>query len=247
MTLVLGHRGGRGESWPAENTCEAFARALREGARGVELDVRLCGSGEPVVHHDRTLARVTERRDARGIHEVPRVDLPRLRGGEKIPTLAEALELFGRDHVVNVEVKADVPSRREVVGVVAKLLNQLGESAPSIVVSSFDPVVVLGFAKAAPNVTRGMLIGGRTPRLSTALPRVMRRAAGIEAAHLEDGIITRERVTRLRASKLRVVAWTVNDAARAIALRDMGVETIITDYPGLIVNALSSSEEAWRP
>jgi glycerophosphoryl diester phosphodiesterase len=238
--VILGHRGGRGEGWPAENTVEAFARALREGAEGVELDVRLCGSDEPVILHDRTLARVTNGRDTRGIHEVRLADLPRLESGEKIPTLAEALEVFGRDHLVNVEVKADVPSRREAVRVVAKALNELaGASRPAIVLSSFDPGVVLGFAQAAPGITRAMLIGNRTPRLATALPRAMRRVARIEAAHLEDGIITKERVARLRASKLRVVAWTVNDGARAIALREMGVETIITDHPGVIVKALS--------
>jgi glycerophosphoryl diester phosphodiesterase len=241
MVAVLGHRGGRGEGWVAENTLDAFSRALEEGAQGVELDVRLCGSGDPVVLHDRTLARVTEGRDARGVHQVRLEDLPRLSsGGEKIPTLSEALDLFGADHVVNVEVKADVPSRREAVRVVANLLNQRRGSGPQIVVSSFDPAVVLGFARAAARIPRAMLIGHRTPRLSTALPRLMRRAAGIEAAHLEDGIITKERVDRLRASNLRVVAWTVNDAARAIALREMGVEMIITDHPKAIVDALRS-------
>ena len=37
--------------------CAPF-EAIRQGADGVELDVMLCGSGEVVVVHDDTLARV---------------------------------------------------------------------------------------------------------------------------------------------------------------------------------------------
>ena len=47
---VLAHRGGTGP-WH-ENSLEAFTAALRFGADGVELDVRLSADGELVVHHD---------------------------------------------------------------------------------------------------------------------------------------------------------------------------------------------------
>ena len=48
--FILGHRGVRGEA--PENTMAAFALAAQSGANGVELDVRLCRSGEVVVCHD---------------------------------------------------------------------------------------------------------------------------------------------------------------------------------------------------
>jgi len=237
--IVLGHRGGRGEGWVPENTLPAFARALAEGANGVELDVRLCASGEIVVMHDRTLARVTGGRDSRGVHEVALRDLPRLEDGAKIPTLDETLDMFSADHLVNIEVKADVPSRREAVRAIASSLQKRGRS-PELVISSFDPAIVLGFARAAPRIPRAMLINHRTPRLATTLPRMMRRAAGIVAAHLEDATITKPRVARLLKSGLRVVAWTVNNPTRATALREMGVTTIITDHPAEIVATLTT-------
>ena len=51
--FVLGHRGARHAA--PENTLKAFDMAAAEGADGVELDVRLCQSGEVIVLHDPTL------------------------------------------------------------------------------------------------------------------------------------------------------------------------------------------------
>ncbi len=237
--IILGHRGGRGEGWPAENSLEAFQRALGEGADGVELDVRLCASGEPVVVHDASLARVTNGADRRLVHTVRRADLPRLEGGLAIAELGAALELF-RHRIVNVEVKADGPRRLALVRAVARVLERAPET--EVVVSSFDPAIVLAFAIVAPRVPRAMLVGARTPRLGTALPLAIRRA--IVAAHLEDGIITPRRVERLRRAGLRVVAWTVNDAERAAALEAMGVEWLITDRPGRIADELGEERVA---
>jgi glycerophosphoryl diester phosphodiesterase len=240
--VVLGHRGGRGSGWPAENTLEAFERALAEGADGVELDVRLCGSGDAIVLHDRCLGRVTNGADTRGVHLVRRVDLPRLAGGERIPDLAAALDAC-KGRVVNVEVKADVPSRLRLVGVVAR---ELGRARPvEVVVSSFDPVVVLAFAVVAPRVPRALLVGPRTAPLATALPLSMRRA--IVDAHLDDGLVYARRVERLRAADLRVVTWTVNDPARAKELADMGVGALITDRPKDILTALRGDAATTLP
>ena len=46
----MAHRGA--SKVETENTRVAFERALEMGADAVELDVRRCGSGELVVHHD---------------------------------------------------------------------------------------------------------------------------------------------------------------------------------------------------
>jgi len=50
----MAHRGA--SKVELENTTVAFARALEMGADAAELDVRRCGSGELVVHHDAKLS-----------------------------------------------------------------------------------------------------------------------------------------------------------------------------------------------
>jgi glycerophosphoryl diester phosphodiesterase len=237
--IVLGHRGGRGDGWPVENTLEAFQRALDEGADGVELDVRLCASGEPVLVHDSTLAHVTDGADRRRVDLVRHADLPRLRGGARIAALAEALDL-GHGRVVNVEVKADVMNRVALVRSVARVVARARDV--DVVISSFDPAVVLAFVVALPRTARAILVGPRTMRLGTALPLAMRWAIG--AAHLGDALVTAGRVQRLRGAGLRVAAWTVNDGARSVELASFGVGCVITDRPESIVSALRAIRAA---
>lgn len=221
--VVLGHRGGRGEGWPAENSLSAFERALREGADGVELDVRTSADGTPVLWHDPRL------RDGRSVSSVRRGDLP-----PGTATLEEALDLLA-GRVINVELKADVPSRRALA---RACVSAVLRARPSeVVFSSFDPFLVLACAALAPRVPRAILVGQRMERVATALPLAMRTL--VVAAHLEAPLATAERVARLARVGLRSCAWTVNDETRASALVASGVDWIITDRPGPIATALT--------
>lgn len=185
--------------------------------------------------HDPTLQRATGGRDARKVAQVPYADLPRLAGGERIPTLAEALATC-RGRVVNVEVKSDdAPAFLALTRAVVRVLHTEA-SATEVIVSSFDPRVVLAAAALARRVRRGMLVGDRTAPLAVALPLALRPV--IQTAHVDASLLTAARVARLARAGLGVVAWTVNDGARAEALARAGVGTIITDRPGELLAAL---------
>lgn len=177
---ILGHRGGRGDGWPAENSIAAFERAFAEGADGVELDVRLSRDGALVLCHDPKLA------DGRVVARM-------LRGDLDVPTLEEALDAC-RGKIVNVEVKPDVPRRLALVRAVVRALAR-GPRDVDLVVSSFDPAIVLAFAALVPRVPRAMLVGERTPRLAVRLPLALRRF--VVAAHLHDPLITAPAVVAL--------------------------------------------------
>src|SRR5436305_14482245 len=55
LPLIIGHRGAAAVA--PENTLVSFARAYRDGADGIEFDVRLARDRVPVVIHDATLRR----------------------------------------------------------------------------------------------------------------------------------------------------------------------------------------------
>jgi glycerophosphoryl diester phosphodiesterase len=148
-------------------------------------------------------------------------------GRGSLATLDEALEVC-RGKIVNVEVKADLPRRFALLRAVARSIARARDV--HVVMSSFDPALVLGMVALSPKTPRAILVGDRTSRLSVALPRALRRF--VIAAHVQDGALTARVVDRLTALGLRVVAWTVNDPARARALAKMGVEWVITDQPG---------------
>lgn len=238
---VVGHRGALGDA--PENTRGAFARAVAAGAAAVELDVRTCATGELVVLHDPTLARLTEGRDARRVADLPLADLARVRlpGGERVPSLAEVFEQLAPTGTgVNVEMKHDVPDRGAVVAATATVVRTRDPRVP-VIVSSFDPRMLLALAPLAPEVPRALLVHRSRYHLAMlAAARVAARAAPtaptrLHAVHLARTLATPRRVAALKALGLLVSVWTVNDRAEAARLAGMGADSLISDQPGLLL------------
>jgi glycerophosphoryl diester phosphodiesterase len=96
---IVAHRGGGRTSdlLPAsENSVEIIKMASRFGATGIEIDVRLTSDGVPIIYHDATLnERLIQKNGLIGPIEnysyAQLSALVRLINGERIPTLAEAL------------------------------------------------------------------------------------------------------------------------------------------------------------
>lgn len=217
--LVVGHRGGRGEGWPRENTLPAFEQARAQGARAIELDVRTCGTGEVVVLHDPTRASLAELRAL------------------AVPTLAEALA-WGRENdvAVNVELKHDVPNRLLLVERVRRVLRA---SRADVLLSSFDPLLLAAAAVALP-ATRRALLTSRAQR--PRVPSAIAVAPYVHALHLERTQTQPAAIARHRRRGLRIGVWTVNDPREALDLVALGVETLITDAPGTLLGALHSGQ-----
>jgi len=97
---ILAHRGGgrTADLLPAsENSVEMIKLAARFGARGIEIDVRKTKDGVPILFHDATLnERVVQQNGLLGPIEnytlAQLQTLVRLKNGERIPTLRQALE-----------------------------------------------------------------------------------------------------------------------------------------------------------
>jgi glycerophosphoryl diester phosphodiesterase len=219
--LVVGHRGGRGEGWPRENTLAAFEQARAQGARAVELDVRTWG-GDVIVLHDAPRSNPTELR------------------AQGVPTLAEVLA-WARQHdvAVNVEMKHDVPRRatlaRDTTRIVAR-------SGADVLLSSFDPLLLSMVAALAPSIPRALLFHGRQRAWADVMQRAVRPPA-VQAVHLERVQTDPRTIARHLALGLRVGVWTVNDPREAVDLAGLGVESIITDAPGAVLAALAESRE----
>ena len=90
--LVIAHRGAS-VAYP-ENTLDAFAGAVAQGADGIELDVRRTADGRLAVSHDDTLP------DGRVVVETAFDDLP-----DHVTHLAAALDVARPLQVVNTEIK----------------------------------------------------------------------------------------------------------------------------------------------
>jgi glycerophosphoryl diester phosphodiesterase len=231
---VLGHRGARHAA--PENTLAAFELARNEGADGIELDVRLDGGGQVIVLHDPLLTRVTSNAETRHAEDIPSAELSRLNvgAGERVPLLSEVLawaHQYGQR--VNVELKSDVRNRTLLLSQVAQVVRS--SPLPPLLFSSFHPYFVWWLARHLPDLPRAWLVHEKQQVFKYA-PGFA--ALGANAVHPQHTLVTAQRVQRTHAEHALLNVWTVNDAARAQTLASFGVDAIITDEPGKILNAL---------
>lgn len=236
--LILGHRGASAD-FP-ENTREAFAGAVAQGADGVELDVMRCGSGELVVCHDEELSRLARKRWV--VERTPWWKLKRADVGSalgfrpaRIPLLDEVLDALPGGFVVNVELKCETVDDRGLAVEVGRLLERRNEGE-RIVVSSFNPLCLVRLARAFPSVKRGLLIDPDRAWFHQAW--VWQPLVGRDTVHPHHAQCTPERVDFWHARGLKVAVWTVDDAQIARRLDQMGVDIVITNRPAELRKAL---------
>jgi glycerophosphoryl diester phosphodiesterase len=234
---VIGHRGAAARA--PENTCAGLRRARALGCRWVEFDVRLTGDGELILLHDERLERTTNGRGkvrAQPLAAIRRCDagawFAPCFAGEPVPTLAEAIAVLAEEGLgANVELKA-ARSRAAATGAAAAdLLSRLWPpELPGLLISSFLPEALMTARDHAPAIARGLLCG--------AIPRDWRARAerlGCVTINADHRRLRPAAVAEIRQLGYSVLAYTVNDAARARELFAWGVTSVFSDVPDLIL------------
>lgn len=227
--FVISHAACKGHA--PENTLLGVRRAIELGADGIEIDVHASRDGVPVLIHDDTVDRTTD-----GSGAVSQMTLARLQkldagDGERVPTLAETLDLT-RGHVLLVMEVKQAGIERRVLRVVRdqKALNDC-------VVHSFNPQVVGRFRALEPALPAALLTAG----LDVAdWDQLFAFALSLNAQGLSVFFpkVDAELVRRAHRRKLSFYTWTVNEIDDMRRMRDCGVDAITTDYPDRLQAAL---------
>lgn len=220
---IIGHRGASGLA--PENTVLAFVRGVAAGADAVECDVRCSSDGQLVVIHDATLQRTTT-----GHGPVVAQSFAQLRGldagaGERLPTLAEVYE------AVEVPVQVEIKDPEAVRAVVAFLA--AGRRADRTWVIAFEHRLLAEVVAAVPGLRTGALCGARP-----ADPVALCQATGAVALCPQHTWVDAALADACRAAGLALMPWTINAAAEARRLTELGVTSITTDRPDLVAAAL---------
>ena len=129
--LILGHRGL--SSKHLENSMEAFRAALAAGLDGFELDVQPTRDGVCLVLHDEDLARTANGSGL--LRQMKVAELPPLKNGERLPRLADVLDLPAK--LINVELKGE-PGWQQALATV-----EAAEALDRVLFSSFEHSEVL--------------------------------------------------------------------------------------------------------
>jgi len=241
---IIGHRGA--SAYAPENTIEAFALAAEMGAGGVELDVYLTKDDRLAVHHDRSIARMTNGADFGFVEELTLDELKRHsycgRFPEKYPDahLPELCEVYSlmktHNMTVNTELMmaSDDPERRK------RYMELLCETAAltgmedSIIYSSFSVANLVTMREVNPNAYTALLYSNQPEDIT---PWDYAGSLGCRAVHphykrvLEDG---KTLVENCHANGIKVHPWTADDPDDIRILLECGVDAIITNYPDVL-------------
>jgi glycerophosphoryl diester phosphodiesterase len=230
---IIAHRGHSAVA--PENTLAAFAAAANlDAVDMIECDVWMAVDTEPVVIHDRDLARTTDGSgDVTGKTTAELAELDAgswfdlAFAGQRVPTLTGFLDAIG-DKLPVVELKdaaAVDPALREL---------EARGLVGSALVECFDLEVLIAMRLRCPQVKLAYLID-RAPNDADlgAVSDLSLTALSCRADALGRGDV--RTVHRAGGS---VFAWTVNESAEMLRLAKIGVDAIFTDDPPAAARAL---------
>lgn len=241
LPRIIAHRGASMEA--PENTLAAIARAADRGAGGVELDVAISADGVPVILHDDTLERTTN--GTGPVVTLPYSTLADLDagswfapefGGEPLPTLAAAASLIlERNMALNLEIKPPPDHDEQTTEQAIAVLTACWPSYGRLLLSSFSIKALEVARQLAPQWPRGLITG--TPPANW---RDILASLDCASLHCSASSVTPSLVEEIHKEGYRLLAWTVNDAAKARKLFALGVDGIITDDPATMTREFST-------
>jgi glycerophosphoryl diester phosphodiesterase len=207
----------------------------------VEFDVRLTMDKHLILLHDDRIERTTDGRGraaALPLAALRRCDAGAWWGpgfkGERIPTLADAVALLGEIGVgANVELKAVRGRAAETGAAAAAMLCRLWPShLPVPLISSFRQDALEAARARSPGIARGILF--------RAVPKNWRAVAeslGCVAIHADHRRLRPAIAAEIRQSGYPLLAYTVNEPARAHMLLEWGVTSVFSDVPHILAAA----------
>jgi len=229
--IIYGHRGARGEA--PESTLAGFTTAYRHGIRHFELDVQLSSDGIPVVIHDLTLERTTGKTGK--VANQSAAELSRLDARTNtapwpdpvgVPTLEQVLDACPEVAHYQLEVKPDGRNRLNILCNRLTEMIQRRKLFETVVVTSSDGWFLQQIKRRNRKIHTGYVAGRRFPR-----PVITARRLGCSYLVPSWRICSAEMVNQAHRHDMQVSVWTVNRIHDMLLMEDMGVNSIITDFP----------------
>ena len=241
MVKNFAHRGFSG-LYP-ENTLLAFKMACETpGCNGIEMDVQLTRDGECVVIHDekvdRTCHNVSGFVKDFTLAEIKTFDASYIYkdqyGFQGIPTLREYFDLVkDYDIVTNIELKTSIFEYPGIEQKVLDLINEYGLK-DRIIISSFNHYTVKRMKELCPDMKCGLLTESWLLNVGEYL-----KGAGMDCFHPCFVSLNEETVADIKAQGVAINTWTVNEEGHIRWMVDLGVDSIIGNFPDRITKVIN--------
>ena len=237
-TQVTAHRGF--SRIAPENTIPAFEAAMDCGADFIELDVQLTSDDVLVVCHDDKLDRTTDGKGELRKHTYE--ELLQLSAGSwfskdgefddvRIPTLAEVLDLVGKNIMLNIEIKRSGNPKRTAEKVV-ELVEEYG-IVNSCYVTSFSYPALKKVKQLNPKIKTAFIANLATATSYSQLPY-------IDAVSMNYLFVNQSVVNSAHHNGKRIFVWTVDRQSEMQKMMALGVDNIITDRPDRALEVVNS-------
>ncbi|XEC92920.1 glycerophosphodiester phosphodiesterase [Paenibacillus tarimensis] len=231
--LVVAHRGASGDA--PENTMAAFDLAVSLGSDFIEIDVRMSKDGQLVVIHDETLDRTTNGQGL--VNDYTLEELKALDAGsyfdpaktqESIPTLEEVLERYTGQTGILIELK-DPPLYPDMEQKTAGIVTRYMENG-NIVIQSFHHESMRTMHALLPEIPIGVLISEQHQPMT--VERITELSSYATYFNYNFELLDERMVKAIHALNRKVMSWTIRENEQLEQTLKLGVDGIITDYPG---------------
>lgn len=223
-TIILGHRGAKGER--PENTILGIRYALELGVKAIEIDIHLSKDNRLVVIHDDTVDRTTNSQGA--VKDLTSSELRDLDAGmgEKIPYLEEVFDLFSEfNFTLFVEVKS--------LGCEKKLVDLISSSEAElyskVIVKSFNHRIVKKVKELDSKIKTACLIYGLPINAVNIIEDAKADGISISTSTVDQAL-----VELCKHNGYKVTVWNVNEKSELSLFVEMGVDFIGTDFPSSV-------------
>lgn len=222
--LIIGHRGAMGHE--TENTLASIQKAMDLGVDMIEIDVFNVKSGETVVFHDANLERLTNAGGSIEDWNYFALQKVIVDGGHQIPTLQEVLKLIDHKVQLNIELKGAGTANR-VNFIVDYYIKEKGWKLEDFIISSFNWDELKAIRALNADMPIAILIGEDDPANAIAIAKELKAVA----INPYFEMLNVQNITKIKAAGFKIYTWTVNEPEDIEAMKTLGVDGIITNYP----------------
>ena len=249
MPRIIAHRGD--SAYFPENTLPAFISAHKLGVDAIETDVHMTKDGRIVIWHDPTLERNTDgtgRIEDHTLAELKALDAGyafTADGGRTFPFRGKGVQIAELDEVLKAlpDTRFNIDLKSQEEEIVPSYIRTIRENSAEsrVCTASFHLGNLQKLRAAAPDFLTSISTKEVIPIVIRQklhmLPRSFRMKTIFQIPVSQFGIkiVTPSFVEAMHKRDATVMVWTINDRKDMEYLYSIGVDTIMTDNPRLLI------------
>jgi len=242
MTLIIAHRGFSGQY--LDNSYEALFMALDMNVDMIELDIRLCKSGDLIAYHDWRIGKDL-------IHQC---SFDYLKRTYQIMSLNDIFQVY---HLYMVkqktkllldiktphyEVNNTLEQSQQLVNIINEYIEDEVINYDSIICSSFNKQILGEIYTLNANIKLGYITSYIEDNLES-IPKDY----PIYCISIDYNEISKEKLEKLTARNIYVYVYTVNCYYDLCNFMEIGIDGIITNHPDKILKILGKTIPIMKP